>query len=342
MMNIAIIGAGCSGLAAAHTLRDAEHNVVVFEQDRAPGGRATTRKRDGFIYDHGAQYIKRGSPASVAFITERFLVPDLIDIDKPVWIFDGAGRIQEGDPEQNAEPKWCYRSGLGALAERMAAGLDIRRGTAIARLQQGGPGWQLFNAAGNMVGDCQRLLIAIPVPQALELVKTSHMEGALQAAIGAQLSAARYNPLLSVSLGYRPRPVTRPYYALVNSDRAHAISWLAWEHEKAPERAPADAGLLIAQMAPGYSEQYWHMPDADIYRDVARRVASLIDEDLPAPCFTDITRWRYALPSAKTDADALNAATIPAGLAFCGDGFVGGRVHLAIEHGIMTGQRLTY
>jgi renalase len=339
MMNIAIIGAGCSGLAAAHTLRDAGHSVVVFEQDRAPGGRATTRKRDGFIYDHGAQYIKRGSPASVAFISERFLAPDLIDIDKPVWIFDGAGRIQEGDPEQNAEPKWCYRSGLSALAERMTAGLDIRYGTTIARLQQGSPGWQLFDAAGNMVGDCQRLLITIPALQALALADASRMEGALQEAIRAQLSPARYNPLLSVALGYRPRPATRPYYALVNSDKAHAISWLAWEHEKAPERAPGDAGLLIAQMAPGYSEQRWHVPDADTYRDVAQRVASLIDEDLPAPCFTDITRWRYALPSTKAAA-ALNAATLPAGLAFCGDGFVGGRVHLAIEHGIITGQQL--
>jgi renalase len=339
-MNIAIIGAGCSGLAAAHTLRDAGHNITVFEQQPAPGGRATTRKRDGFTYEHGAQYIKRGSPASAAFITERFRAPDLIDISKPVWIFNGTGRIQEGDPEQNAEPKWCYRSGLSTLAERMAVGLDIRYGTTITRVQQGGTGWQLFDAAVNMLGDYQRLLISIPAPEARALIDASRTDSMLQATIGAQLSAARYNPLLSVALGYRPRPATRPYYALVNTDKAHAISWLAWEHEKAPERAPADAGLLIAQMAPGYSEQHWNAPDAEIYRDVAKRVAALIDEDLPVPCFTDITRWRHALPFAKAEAATLNAAALPAGLAFCGDSFVGGRVHLAIEHGIMTANML--
>src|SRR5690348_6346066 len=124
MFSVTIIGAGSSGLAAAHTLRDAGHSVTLFEKSGDVGGRATTRKRDGFIYDHGAQYIKQGSPTSVSLITERFRTPDLIDIRKPVWIFDGAGHIAEGDPQQNAEPKWCYRSGLIALAQRMAGELQ--------------------------------------------------------------------------------------------------------------------------------------------------------------------------------------------------------------------------
>ncbi|MFL5702461.1 MAG: FAD-dependent oxidoreductase, partial [Ktedonobacteraceae bacterium] len=51
------------------------------------------------------------------------------------------------------------------------------------------------------------------------------------------------------------------------------------------------------------------------------------------PIFTDVQPWRYALPATKADAQALNALTLPTGLAFCGDAFVGGRVHLALEHG---------
>src|SRR5690348_12070010 len=109
MPSVSIIGAGCSGLAAAHTLRDAGWRVTLYEQNSGPGGRATTRSRAGFIFDPGAQYINRGTADSVALITERFSTPDLLDITKPVWIFDGAGTIQEGDPAQNAEPKWNYR-----------------------------------------------------------------------------------------------------------------------------------------------------------------------------------------------------------------------------------------
>jgi renalase len=340
MTSIAIAGAGSSGLAAAHTLLDAGHTVTLFEKSGDVGGRATTRKRDGFIYDSGAQYIKSGGPVSISLITGRFRTPDLIDIDKPVWIFDGRGRIQEGDPVQNAEPKWSYRSGLITLAQRMAEGLDIRFETSIHHIEQTPTGWKLFDEAGQQRGQCERLLITLPAPLASELIETSQCADNLRNDICFQLGKARYNPLLSVMLGYRPGPQSRPYYALVNTDKAHPISWLAWEHEKGHERVPDGVGLLIAQMAPQYSNEHWDTPDEALAQDIAQRVAQLINEQLPPPIFTDVQRWRYALPSEKADATVLNTLTIPQGLAFCGDAFVGGRVHLALEHGVSVAQSL--
>ena len=331
---IAIIGAGSSGLAAAHVLQDAGHHVTLFEQSSDVGGRATTRKHDGFIYDSGAQYIKGGSPISTALITERFRCDDLLDIAKPVWIFDTQGHIQEGDPQQNTDPKWNDRSGLIALAQRMAEDLDIHLATGIGHLEQTNDGWQLYDTTGNAAGTFERLLITIPAPQAVELIQFSQIATDLQNNIIAHLQKARYNPLLSVMLGYSLTPKTRPYYALVNTDKAHPISWLAWEHEKSPARTPANTGLLIAQMAPQYSRDHWHLSDSEIIDDVARKVTTLVNENLTEPVFTDIQRWPYALPSEKADAAALNALTIPSGLAFSGDAFVGGRVHLALEHGM--------
>ncbi len=338
--SVAIIGAGSSGLAAAHVLQDMGSSVTLFEKSRAVCGRAATRRRMGFIYDYGANYIKQGAPASTTLITGRFSSPDLIDISKPVWTFDGAGHIQEGDAQQNAEVKWNYRYGLDTLAKRMAEGLDIRLETKITHLQLDGRGWTLFTDSEQTVGTFDRMLVTIPATQASELIAASQCNSDLGAGIISQLQAARYNALISVLLGYRPRPQSRQYYALVNTDRAHAISWLSWEHEKAPERAPDDAGLLMAQMGPQYSQEFWQVADEEIYRDVAPRVAELIDEQLPAPYFTDIQRWRYALPAQKADAEALNALTLSSGLAFCGDGFVGGRVHLALEHGMQVAQQL--
>ncbi|HVB25631.1 MAG TPA: FAD-dependent oxidoreductase [Ktedonobacteraceae bacterium] len=335
--SIAIIGAGSSGLAAAHALQDAGHTVTLFEQSRAVGGRATTRKRDGFIYDSGAQYIRGGSPVSTALITERFRTGDLLDIAKPVWIFDAQGHIQEGDPQQNADPKWNYRSGLIALAQRMAEYLHVVA-TAIGHLEQTHNGWQLYNTTGHFIGTFESALVTIPAPQAVELIQFSQMAIELQHNITTHLQQARYNPLLSVMLGYSPTPETRPYYALVNTDKAHPISWLAWEHEKSPARAPANTGLLIAQMAPPYSRDHWQHVDTNIIHDVANKVSMLLNERLTEPVFTDIQRWPYALPSEKADAAALNRYTLPYGLAFCGDAFVGGRVHLALEHGMAVAQ----
>ena len=273
-------------------------------------------------------------------ITERFRADDLLDIAKPVWIFDAQGHIQEGDPIQNADPKWNYRSGLITLARQMVKGMNIHLATCIAHLEQGDNGWQLYDTAGNAACTCERLLITIPAPQTIELIKASQIASNLPESIVAHLQKARYNPLLSVMLGYSPVPKSRPYYALVNTDKAHPVSWLAWEHEKSPARTPHNTGLLIAQMAPQYSRERWQKSDAEIILDVANRVATLIDEPLATPLFTDIQRWHDALPTEKADATALNTLTIPHGLAFCGDAFVGGRVHLALEHGMSVAQSL--
>lgn len=338
--SIAIIGAGCSGLAAAHTLRDAGYSVTIFERSDQVGGRAATRQQQGFIYDHGAQYIKGGSAVGSDFVTGRFRADDLIDIAKPVWVFDQQGRIQVGDPLQNRESKWNYRGGLNTLARLMAQGLDIHRRTRIAHLQRTPGRWNLFDGLGHSVGEFEYVLLAVPGKQALEIIEASLLPEAESERICSQLRRASYRPLISVMLGYQPAPHTRPYYALVNTDKAHAISWLAWEHEKAPERVPAQSGLLIAQMAPDYSREWWWTPSEEVIRDVAKRVAALLDEALPDPCFTDLCHWRSALPAETADAEQLNAIALPLGLAFCGDAYVGGRVHLALEHGVVVAHQI--
>jgi renalase len=342
MASIAIIGAGVSGLAAAHTLQEHGHRVTLFEKSGDVGGRAATKARAGFIYDDGAQYIKGGSPLSSAWITQRFYVDDLIDIQKPVWIFDRNGRIQEGDPAQNADAKWTYRYGLATFASQMAAGLDIHFGAEITHIQQEGRDWSLFGSDERSLDSYDGIVIAIPAPQAVEVIEASSLAQDLRDFMIEKLGQAVYNPLISVALGFRVRPQPRPYYALVNTDKAHAISWLAWEHEKAAERVHNNAGLLIAQMAPQYSREHWETQSDELLRDVAARVSALLNESLTEPAFTDITRWQYALPSAKADAHALNEATVPAGLAFCGDAFTGGRVHLALEHGIEVAEQLSH
>ena len=222
----------------------------------------------------------------------------------------------------------------------MAQGLDIRLQTRIVYLQPGATGWKLFDNLGHSVGEFDHVLITIPASDAAELIKASQISDSRQEEICALLDKARYNPLISVMLGYRPIPQVRPYYALVNTDKAHAISWLAWEHEKSSERVPEGAGLLIAQMAPHFSQDNWHMPDDEIISDVANQITTLLDESLNKPFFADIYRWQYALPAEKANAEQLNALTMPLGIAFCGDAFVGGRVHLALEHGVEVAQTL--
>jgi predicted NAD/FAD-dependent oxidoreductase len=141
-------------------------------------------------------------------------------------------------------------------------------------------------------------------------------------------------------LGYETRPEKRPYYALVNTDKKHPISWLAWEHEKSPERVPPGAGLLIAQMAPQFTLDHWNNKHEQTVEDVHQLVVELIDEPLDTPVFGDVYAWACALPVRKANADTINAIAFPHRLAFCGDGYVGGRVHLALENGIRVAHQI--
>lgn len=53
-MNIAILGAGVSGLSAARLLKEKGHDVTVYEKNDTVGGLARTRFTEGYLYDpHG-------------------------------------------------------------------------------------------------------------------------------------------------------------------------------------------------------------------------------------------------------------------------------------------------
>src|SRR5215207_4619764 len=58
--DVAVVGGGLAGLAAAATAARAGRRVVLFEQASVPGGRARTRTDDGFSFNIGPHALYRG------------------------------------------------------------------------------------------------------------------------------------------------------------------------------------------------------------------------------------------------------------------------------------------
>ncbi|MBI4836503.1 MAG: FAD-dependent oxidoreductase [Candidatus Abawacabacteria bacterium] len=54
---IAVIGAGIAGLACAYELQKAGADVVVYEKNSQVGGRMSSRTKDGFVFDLGADHL---------------------------------------------------------------------------------------------------------------------------------------------------------------------------------------------------------------------------------------------------------------------------------------------
>ena len=57
-----VIGAGIAGLIAARALRAAGHRVLVLDKGRGVGGRMATRRIEGGVFDHGAQFVTVRDP----------------------------------------------------------------------------------------------------------------------------------------------------------------------------------------------------------------------------------------------------------------------------------------
>ena len=57
MQNVAVIGAGITGITLANLLQK-KVNLTVFEKSRGVGGRMATRRADPYQFNHGTQYFK--------------------------------------------------------------------------------------------------------------------------------------------------------------------------------------------------------------------------------------------------------------------------------------------
>jgi renalase len=246
-------------------------------------------------------------------------------------VFDGDGRIEPGDPSQNVDPKWTYADGLRRLPRELARGLRVRRGAAVVRLARQDDGFRLFDQAGEALAETRAVLLTPPAPVTAALVAASELPEGARAALLAELGRVAYRRCLSFALGYQARLRPRPWYALVNTDRRHPVSWLAYEHLK-PGRASAGQQVVIAQMAAAWSLERWRQGRAAATAELIELLGTLLGENLRDPRWSDRAAWPYALPDGRADPAVLDAA-LP-GLFFAGDYTAGqGRVHLALEEG---------
>lgn len=69
-MNVAVIGGGISGLAAAHRVKEAGHDVTLLEGSGRVGGLLGSEQRDGYVIETGADSILTEKPWALA-LAER-------------------------------------------------------------------------------------------------------------------------------------------------------------------------------------------------------------------------------------------------------------------------------
>lgn len=339
--DVAIIGAGVSGLAAAWRLSQAGITSVIIEKSRGLSGRAATRGKFGHRYDHGANFFRLDDPQIARLLQRELSTDGLVEIPGDIHTFDATGKITPGDPDQNAIAKWTFRDGvstLGKILLKASPLTEVIRETRITKIANPHGIWRAEDQNGKHHGPWKHLLITTPPPQAIELLGNSEVAPDCMELLAKIL----YHPQFTFVLGYaRPQLRDRGFHALVNSDGAHPLAWISFEEDK-PGHITDGSSVMIIQMSPTWTTRHYETPPEPLVPKVASIAANLLGKNLPQPDWWDSQRWRYALPARDTFpiTDALYNPTTT-GLHFAGDGLVGkGRITLAIKSGIEAANRI--
>ena len=95
-VDVVVIGAGLSGLAAARQIQASGLTVVVIESSDAVGGRVRTDKVDGFLLDRGFQVLLTAYPELATQVDMKALDLQAFDPGALVWISSKNGGHGKG------------------------------------------------------------------------------------------------------------------------------------------------------------------------------------------------------------------------------------------------------
>lgn len=317
---VGIIGAGLAGLAAARSLREHGWECVVFDKGRGPGGRSSSRRADGFAFDHGAQYFTAREPGFQSVVADCLRAGVVACWEGRIVALRGS----VPQPVREETERFVGVPSMSALPKYLARGLDLRCGTRVAAIARGGAGWELIAGDGTHLGDFSKLLVTAPPAQAAALLGD-------HSPLTERANKISMAPCWSVMLGLSERLRVEFDGAFCEDS---ALSWISRNSSK-PERASGEAWVLHA--CADWTKAHLDCDAEQIIALLTRELARVAGVALPRVLHGDAHRWLYSQPESS---EAEGAVFDPSGsLALAGDAFNGGRIEGAYMSGLAAADR---
>ncbi len=304
-MRVVVVGAGLSGLSAAHELTKQGHSVVVFDKGRGVGGRLATRRAGNATFDHGAQFFTVRSQELRARVDE--------------WL--DAGIVREwcrGFESEDGHPRYVGAQGMTSIAKHLAKDLDVRTSSLVFSLVRNDTDWTVITDDGEK-HQADAVLLTAPLPQTFSLMFSANIE------MPADLRKIDYQRTLGllVTLATPTHKVAQPG-GMQNPD--DVFSFIGDNSSK----GICDATALTFHANPAWSAQHFDLPTEEIG-------AALLDAAQPwingaLIVHREVKKWRFATPeSVWPEAYWLHESGT---LAIAGDAFNGPKVEGAFLSGV--------
>ncbi|EKF60863.1 hypothetical protein QWE_03693 [Agrobacterium albertimagni AOL15] len=310
--SIAIIGAGIAGITLARNL-SAHADVTIFEKSRGLGGRMANRRREGFSFDHGAQYFTARSPAFKAAAEQAVAQGHASIWPKAVHALKADGLVTDTRP---TEPRYIGLPGMSGFANGLAEGLDIRKEATVARLAASRDDWVLTDNEDKDLGRFDLVISTAPAPQTIRLMPEAF-------SAHAALKAVEMSGCFTLMIGL-DAPLAPGFEAARIED--HVLSWIAVEASK-PGRSEKTA--LTIHSRNDWAEANLERDRGEVQAEMLESLKRLLGRDFSTAAWLDLHRWRYANVEKPAGQPFLFDPAL--GLGACGDWCLGNRVEAAAE-----------
>ncbi len=279
-LNIAIVGAGLSGLTIANRIGDYA-NVTVFEKARGVGGRMSIRYAEPFYFDHGTQFFTARDNSF-----KQFLAPHIASGLVQEW----QGKVvtlEKGKKMTDRmwfEPHYVATPGMNNLCKKLTENIKINLNCEIAPLyNRSSNGWELFDNNENALGYYHWVISTAPPMQTSRLFNKFLPQNS-------HLQQCKFLACYSLMFGFHKK-WTHSWVAakILNSP----LEWIAVNSTK-PERNPDLTTLVV------HSNNLW--TEAHIDDDIEKtefflrsELEQIVPFDTRNPAYYSSHRWRYAI-----------------------------------------------
>jgi renalase len=314
--DVAVIGAGLSGLVAASALLDAGRDVLVIEKEDEVGGRLATRRIGDATLDHGAQFFTvRGDDFRLT--VDAAIEGGIVD----VWC--------HGFEIDDGYPRYFCPNGMSSFALWLADSIGARCGVIatgkhVDSIQAHDDGWTVV-VEGEPGYTASDLMVTAPVPLSMSLLDEGGVF--LEPELDKTLRAISYKPTLALLVTLEtPSAVAAP--GGIQRTEDDLFTFISDNHHKGVSAIPA----LTFHVNGRVSGARWNDNPAVVIAELLAAAKPWIGDSPIVEI--ELQKWKFAGPHTPHPERCVIARTSPGLLVLAGDAFGGPKVEGAFNSGL--------
>ena len=319
-IEVAIIGAGVTGLATASRL--SPRNYRIFEKSRGPGGRLASKRMDAVRADIGAQFFTvRDHRFQVA--VESAVAAGFVTQWKP-----NMGTFQDHQPiaSPDHQARFVGHPYMNSLGRFLSQDIEIQTESRVQMVEPNGDLFRLILPSQEpLTADC--VLVTAPVDQMVAMLQHFDVEQ-----LGSRFAMdPTWTTVLSVEEPLRGS-AGEPFDALFGGDHP-LFDFIAVENSK-PGR---QSNYIVVHATPEWSTQHLESDPAEISELIREAFSETFQVTTQARLSH---RWRYARPINPKFTAQKGIYQVSPNLWVAGDYLAGGRVEGAYLSGLEAAERI--